>query len=72
MGYFTITKKDKNVFFNDLRFGRVAGWEFNDSQFVFSYNITHAASKRPVLKRTDFEISFTDAFKSLVRRMKGI
>ena len=71
MGYFTITKKDQQIFFNDLRFGRVAGWEFPGSQFVFSYNISRTPGTGEILRRTDFEISMKDAFKSLVKRIKG-
>lgn len=71
-GYYCFTKNGKNVYINDLRFGRVAGWMKKDSRFVFSYNIRHNQDQTEILKRTDFDVSMKDAFKGLVRRSRGV
>lgn len=70
-GYYCFTKKDRKVYFNDLRFGRAAGWALKESRWVFSYNITNNPKGVEVLNRRDMEISFGEAFRSLVRRAKG-
>jgi inner membrane protein len=70
-GYYCFTKKGKQVYFNDLRFGRAAGWAVKDSRWVFSYNITNQPKGVEVLNRRDMEISFSEAFRSLVKRAKG-
>jgi inner membrane protein len=70
-GYYCLTKKGKQVYFNDIRFGRAAGWEVKNSRWVFAYNITNQPKGVEVLNRRDMEITFGEAFRSLVKRTKG-
>lgn len=71
-GYYCLTKNGKQVYFNDLRFGRAAGWALKDSRWVFSYNITNQPDGVEVLNRSKMEISYGDAFRSLVKRAIGL
>lgn len=38
-GYYTISKSDRGIIFNDLRFGQSLGWVDQESPFVFAYHI---------------------------------
>ena len=71
-GYYCIAKKDRDeIYFNDLRFGQAAGWARPDSRFVFSYKLKNLADNVVILRRTQLDVSWRDAFKSLLKRMKG-
>jgi len=71
-GFYSINKKDADeIYFNDLRFGQAAGWAKKDSRFVFSYRLKNVADNVVLLRRTDLDISFKEAFKSLWNRIKG-
>jgi len=71
-GYYCFMKKNRGVYFNDLRFGRAAGWVNDSTRFVFSYNIRQEDDSLQIFRRTDFDISMSEAFKSLVKRTGGI
>lgn len=68
---YVISKHDSVIFFNDIRFGQLGGWNGPDSSFVFSFKINKESDNSSVLSRTKFETSFSDAFISLVKRIKG-
>lgn len=70
--FYSINKKDTDeIYFNDLRFGQAAGWAKADSRFVFSYRLKNVADNTVMLRRTDLDISWKEAFKSLWKRMMG-
>ncbi|MEO5571640.1 MAG: metal-dependent hydrolase [Bacteroidia bacterium] len=71
-GYYSINKKDSDeIYFNDLRFGQAAGWAKVDSRFVFSYRLKNIDDNVVPLRRTDLDVSWGEAFKSLAKRIKG-
>ncbi len=71
-GFYSVNKKDADeIYFNDLRFGQAAGWAKTDSRFVFSYRLKNVADYVVLLRRTDLDVSWGEAFRSLWRRMKG-
>jgi inner membrane protein len=69
--YYIFTEKDNKVFFNDLRFGQAVGWATTTSKFVFSYNIRNETDNLIVISRTNTEISWGKAFRSLIQRING-
>lgn len=69
--FYTLSERDTEIYFNDLRFGQAAGWAKPNSRFVFSYNLKNDRENVVVLRRTDFEISWSEAFWSLLKRIKG-
>jgi len=70
-GYYCFTKKGRQVYFNDMRFGRASGWAVKDSRWVFSYNVTNKADGLEILNRSDLEISYREALNSLIKRAAG-
>jgi len=71
-GYYSISKKDSDeIYFNDMRFGQAAGWARSDSKFVFSYRLKNIDDNFVIIKRTDLDVSGREAFRSLVKRIKG-
>jgi inner membrane protein len=70
-GYYCITKTDSTVYFNDIRFGQMGGWNHPDSAFVFTFAIKDNADNADALNRRKFKISFSEALASLTERIKG-
>jgi len=71
-GYYCFTRSDGKVYFNDLRFGRVAGWMSDSSRFVFSYNIHQEDGAVSIIRRTGFGMPVRVAFEGLVRRIRSV
>ncbi len=72
-GYYCLTKEGNDVFFNDLRFGQIRGWDEPDSSFVFAYNLSNPKDEgnRNPLNRHKIRDSYPVALKSLITRAKG-
>jgi inner membrane protein len=71
-GFYLLNKKDTDeIYFNDLRFGRAVGWAKPDSRFVFSYRLKNVDNTAVVFRRTNIDISWNEAFKTLWKRMWG-
>jgi inner membrane protein len=70
-GYYIISKEDSTIFFNDIRFGQMGGWDNSDAGFPFSYKLNRNADNSMALDRGKFKMSFSDAFASLYIRVKG-
>ena len=70
-GYYCASSHDSAIYFNDIRFGQLGGWDKPDSAFVFSFKLNNNADNRNALSRSRFKTSFGDAFSSLVNRVKG-
>jgi inner membrane protein len=68
--YYCITKKEEEVYFNDLRFGQIGGWYKPTDEFVFSFKLKKDADNSMALDRNKFNGSYTDAISSLVNRIK--
>jgi inner membrane protein len=71
-GHYIMSQQDSIVYFNDVRFGQMGGWNGADSSFVFSFQLNKNADNSAALNRNRFETSFSDALSSLVTRIKGI
>ena len=70
-GHYAITKTDSTIYFNDLRFGQIGGWDDSDSSFPLAYRLNNNADNSMVLDRGKFKVSISEAFLSLVKRIKG-
>jgi inner membrane protein len=70
-GYYVMSEHDSAVYFNDIRFGQMGGWDKPDSAFVFSFKLNRNADNSMALNRSRFKTSFSDAFASLYNRIKG-
>ncbi len=70
-GHYAITKVDSTIYFNDLRFGQVGGWDDSDSSFPLAYRLTNNADNSMALDRGKFKVPISQAFLSLVKRIKG-
>lgn len=70
-GHYCITKEEDAVYFNDIRFGQIGGWDKPDSTFVFSFKLNNGADNSVALDRQKFKGSYADAILSLANRIKG-
>lgn len=70
-GHYAITQMDSSIYFNDIRFGQMAGWDDSDASFPFSYRLNNSADNSKALNRGKFKISLSEAFASLIERVKG-
>jgi inner membrane protein len=70
-GYYCITKNEDSIYFNDIRFGQVGGWDKPDSSFVFSFKLNKQADNSMALNRSKFKGSYAEAIVSLTNRIKG-
>ena len=70
-GNYVISKEDSIVYFNDIRFGQIAGWDNTDASFPFSYAMNKSADNSMALDRGKFKVPLSEVFSSLVTRIKG-
>jgi inner membrane protein len=70
-GNYIITKEDSIVYFNDIRFGQVSGWDMADGPYAFKYNLNKNADNKRALNRTKYKESTYVVYSSLVNRIKG-
>jgi inner membrane protein len=70
-GHYIMSMEDSTVYFNDIRFGQVGGWNGPDSSFVFAFKLNNRTDNSRALNRGKFKSSFKDAFVSLTDRIKG-
>ncbi len=70
-GYYCISSHKGEVYFNDIRFGQMGGFDKPDSSFVFSFKLSQNADNSMALNRSKFKVSVSDAFSSLITRIKG-
>jgi len=70
-GYYCLTKNNGDVYFNDLRFGQIAGWDNTRADYAFSYNLEEGKQTSNPLARNNSKINFGDAIASLIKRIKG-
>lgn len=69
--YYVMSKHDTATYFNDIRFGQMGGWDHPDSSFVFSFKLNKNADNRMALNRSRLKTSYSEAFSSLINRIKG-
>lgn len=53
-GYYTVEQRADTLLLNDLRFGRIVGWEDPGAGFVFHYYITHPEDNDLIVQRGRF------------------
>jgi inner membrane protein len=70
-GYYCLTKKGNDVYFNDLRFGQLAGWDKLDSTFIFSFNLREGADNSTALNRDKNKMSYSEGITAMINRIKG-
>lgn len=71
-GNYCISKEDSIVYFNDIRFGQVSGWNtIADETYAFKFNLNKNADNKRALNRLKYKESTSDWFVSLVNRIKG-
>ncbi|WP_269222610.1 metal-dependent hydrolase [Flavobacterium sp. IMCC34518] len=71
-GNYCISKEDSIVYFNDIRFGQVSGWNtIADEAYAFKFNLNKNADNKRALNRLKYKESTSDWFVSLVNRIKG-
>lgn len=66
-----VSKEDSIVYFNDIRFGQVSGWNHADDPFAFKFNLNKNADNKRALSRIRYKESTFEWFTSLVNRIKG-
>ncbi len=69
--YYSVSEKEGTIRFNDIRFGQMAGWDDPTAPFAFSYVLNDSTRAAP-LDRGRMNVSIGEAFRSLLRRIKGI
>ncbi len=70
-GYYCMTQNEGNVYFNDIRFGQMGGWDGTDPRFVFSFKMQNDGKSQQSLDRTKFKTTLGEALSSLINRAKG-
>jgi inner membrane protein len=70
-GYYTVTKNDGVLEFNDLRFGQAAGWKDPKAPFVFHYFLEHPGKNMFVVQRGRLSGFNGEAIRSLFQRIRG-
>lgn len=71
-GYYCMRYSDTLTTFNDLRFGQLGGWEDPSAPYAFSYELNRNDPPRPLDRSRGIKGSIGDAFRSLMKRMRGI
>lgn len=69
-GFYTVEKEKDILVFNDLRFGRVAGWEKPNTEFAFHYYLQQPGKNMLVVQRGRFAEWNVKTLHSLIRRIK--
>lgn len=70
-GFYTIEKQADALVFNDLRFGRVAGWNNEPTEFTFHYYLQQPGKNMLVVQRGRFAELNLKTAKSLFKRIQG-
>lgn len=70
-GNYIITKENSVLYFNDIRFGQVSGWNKADDPFAFKFNLSKNADNKRALNRVKYKESTYEWFTTLVNRIKG-
>jgi inner membrane protein len=68
---YIVSKNGSDIFFNDIRFGQIGGWNAPDSAFVFTFKVSGDADNSRALNRNRFKTTMSEALSSLVTRIKG-
>lgn len=72
VGNYLITKESNEVYFNDIRFGEVSGWDLSDTSFVFKYKVSGNELNKRTFSRANFKTTYKQYVFSLCNRARGI
>lgn len=70
-GYYTAEMHNDTLYFSDIRFGTVGGWDNPNADFVFRYIMDENANNDLVIQRGRFKSAGRDAIRSLWNRSMG-
>jgi inner membrane protein len=70
-GNYIVTKENSIVYFNDIRFGQISGWDKPNGSFAFKYILSKNADNKRALNRTKYKESTYVVYSSLVKRIEG-
>lgn len=70
-GYYTIEKWNDTLVFNDIRFGQMIGWKDPRARFSFHYFLQYPDKNDIVVQRGRFANWDREAFKTLLKRIRG-
>ncbi|WP_281322251.1 metal-dependent hydrolase [Flavobacterium aestivum] len=70
-GNYTVTREDSSLYFNDIRFGQISGWDKPNEAFAFKYNLNKNTDNKRALNRIKHKESMCVIFASLLKRIKG-
>jgi inner membrane protein len=71
-GYYVLKKENEELYFSDVRFGLMGGWEKGEGDFVFSYKILKNEHGLKEIKRNSWSNNRFNGVSSLWKRIKGI
>lgn len=69
--YYTAEMSGDTLYFNDIRFGTIGGWNGKEEPFVFRYILGENANNDLVIQRGRMQSAGKDAITSLWERIKG-
>ena len=69
--YYVVQKWGDTLVFSDIRFGQMIGWRDPSARFAFHYFLQHPADNKLVVQRGRFAGWDIEAFKALLRRIRG-
>ncbi len=70
-GFYTISKINDTLMFNDLRFGQINGWENYQNKFVFHYYLSHVNNEKLLIQKGRFSGFSVRALIALIDRALG-
>jgi inner membrane protein len=70
-GFYTVEQLDDGMLFNDLRFGRIGGWERAETEFTFHYYLQQPHRNVLVVQRGRFAEWNWVTLQSLIKRIQG-
>jgi inner membrane protein len=68
-GYYHIEKSNDTLFYSDLRFGQVGGWDSGDASFVFRYNLAENSDNKMFIQSGRLRASSGATLKSMIARI---
>lgn len=70
-GFYSLSEKEGRIYFNDLRFGQIGGWQNPDAGFAFAFDLTPGTNNSMVVQRGRMEGSKREMLYSLWNRIGG-
>ncbi len=71
-GYYSLVEKEDTIIMNDLRFGQLKGWDPNDQDFVFAYQLYRSEKGELMVDRKPNDMAKAkEAIGALWERIKG-